>query len=221
MKILDIPQSGKIGLQVSQGGRYGQVRRALVIPGNPNTPAQASQRGLFGASSAAWNSLTQAQRDAWIAAANTVMTKSRLGQNGVMTGNQLFTKINTVLATFGGAAVTVPPAAPTFPALAPQNLVITNTAGVIAVSLTCPTDPGEQTIVRASGPVSPGILRAPHMNIIGVCPAPAAGASDITALITARYGVLPVGRRIFVAANQYVDGWESPVVTFTAIVPGP
>jgi hypothetical protein len=37
MKILDIPQSGKRGLTVSQGGRYGQISRALVIPSNPRT----------------------------------------------------------------------------------------------------------------------------------------------------------------------------------------
>ena len=40
MKILDIPQSGKEGLSVSLQGRYGQVRRALVIPTNPRTSAQ-------------------------------------------------------------------------------------------------------------------------------------------------------------------------------------
>jgi hypothetical protein len=32
MKILDIPRSGKRGLNVSQAGRYGQISRALVIP---------------------------------------------------------------------------------------------------------------------------------------------------------------------------------------------
>ncbi len=32
MKILDIPQSGKKGLNVSMNGRHGQVRRTLVIP---------------------------------------------------------------------------------------------------------------------------------------------------------------------------------------------
>ncbi len=39
MRILDIPQSGKEGLRVSLQGRYGQVRRALVIPANPRTTA--------------------------------------------------------------------------------------------------------------------------------------------------------------------------------------
>jgi len=41
-----------------------------------------------------------------------------------------------------------------FPDLAPTNLVITNTGGTIALKLTCPADPGENTIVRASVPVS-------------------------------------------------------------------
>jgi len=45
MKILDIPQSGKRGLTVSMGGRYGQVSRALAIPSNPRTVAQLNVRG--------------------------------------------------------------------------------------------------------------------------------------------------------------------------------
>jgi len=35
MTILDIPQAGKRGLTVSQGGRYGQISRALVILSAP------------------------------------------------------------------------------------------------------------------------------------------------------------------------------------------
>jgi hypothetical protein len=43
----------------------------------------------------------------------------------------------------------LPPVAPHFPTLAPQSLVITIPAGVIAVKLTCPTSPGENTVLRA------------------------------------------------------------------------
>ncbi len=43
MKILDIPQSGKKGLNVSMNGRYGQVRRTLVIPTNPRTPGPSDR----------------------------------------------------------------------------------------------------------------------------------------------------------------------------------
>ena len=76
----------------------------------------------------------------------------RLGQSGPLTGLQLFTKVNCTLALLGQEAVVAPPENPTFPALAPQNLVITNTGGTIALKLTCPTSPGENTIVRGSRP---------------------------------------------------------------------
>ena len=45
------------------------------------------------------------------------------------------------------------------------------------------------------------------------------GSADITALYTARYGVPPVGKKVYVQANQFVDGWEDLLVSFWAIVP--
>jgi hypothetical protein len=50
-------------------------------------------------------------------------------------------------------------------------------------------------------------------------PAPVQGSADITSLYTARYGVPPVGKKVYVQVNQFVDGWESLPVTFWAIVP--
>ena len=47
MKILDIPETGKLGLQVSMPGRYGQVRRILAIPSNPQTSEQQVIRNRF------------------------------------------------------------------------------------------------------------------------------------------------------------------------------
>ena len=52
-----------------------------------------------------------------------------------------------------------------------------------------------------------------------LCPAPAAGSADITSLYTARYGVPPVGMKVFVRVNQFVDGWEDTAAKFSAIVP--
>ena len=112
-----------------------------------------------------------------------------------------------------------PPAPPQFPDLAPQNLVTTNTSGVIALKLTCPTTPGENTIIRASAAVSQGRKTCDNFRILGTCPAPAAGSADITSLYTARYGVPPVAKKVYVRANQFVDGWESLPTTFWAIVP--
>jgi len=219
MKILDIPQSGKKGLDVSMGGRYGQVRRTLVIPTNPRTAGQLNVRSIFTTVAKRWRGLQQAQREAWIAAAALHQTRASLGQSGAMTGSQLFLKVNANLALFGQDQVDVPPADPQFPALAPQALVISNAAGVIALKLTCPVNPGENTVVRASAPQSAGREVCNDFRILGACPAPADGSADITALYTARYGVPAVGTKVFVRCSQMVDGFEDIPQQFVGIVP--
>ena len=219
MKILDIPQSGKRGLNVSQNGAFGQISRALAIPANPRTPRQMAVRANLSRVAAAWRALQETQRAAWMAAATEVKSNSRLGQNGPLSGFLFFSKINCTLAQFGQEQVDAPPAQPQFPDLAPQGLVITNTAGAIALKLTCPTSPGENTIVRASVPLSAGRQTCSDFRILGTCPAPALGSADITSLYTDRYGAPPVGKKVYVQVNQFVDGWESLPVTFWGIVP--
>jgi hypothetical protein len=219
MKILDIPQSGKRGLTVSQGGRYGQISRALVIPTNPRTAAQLAIRQIMSAVAARWRALTEVQRAAWSAAAKLVESKPRLGQSGPLTGNQLFNKINVNLSLFGEQQVDVPPSAPVFAALAVQALAITNTANVIAIKLTCPSSPGDNTIIRGAAPQSAGRGTCNDFRVLGKCPAPVTGASDITGIYTARFGVPAVGSKVFVRANQLVDGWEDVPHEFVAIVP--
>ena len=112
-----------------------------------------------------------------------------------------------------------PPSQPLFPALAPQNLLITNTAGVIALKLTCPTSPGENTIIRGAEPRSQGRETCSDYRILGTCPAPVQGSANITSLYTARYGEPPVGKKVYVQVNQFVNGWESLRRTFWGIVP--
>jgi hypothetical protein len=219
MKILDIPQSGKRGLNVSQAGANGQMSRALAIPANPRSPAQMSVRRILTGIAAKWRTLTEEQRLAWIAAGKEVKSTSRLGQSGPLNGFQLFAKINCALAEFGQEQVEAPPVRPLFPELVPQNLVIANAAGVITLKLTCPTDPGEFTIIRASKPLSQGRSKCSDVRVLGLCPVPAQGAADITALYEARYGLPRVGDKVYVQINQLVDGWESLPMTFSAIVP--
>ena len=93
--------------------------------------------------------------------------------------------------------------------LSAQNLVITNTGGVVTVRLTCPTAPGGSTVLRASPPQNSAVRACRNFRIIGVCPAPVAGSADITGLYTAEFGGVPVGKRLFVWASTMVDGFES------------
>src|ERR1039457_6214501 len=143
MKILDIPQSGKRGLNVSQGGRYGQISRAFVIPGNPRTASQMDVRRALGSVTARWRTLTEDQRNAWRAAAKAKNTVPRLGQSGPLTGSQLFAKINCSLATFGGSPVDAPPSFPQFLQNPVGALSITNVGVVISLKLGCAGQPAE------------------------------------------------------------------------------
>ena len=154
-----------------------------------------------------------------MAAAKDVLSNPRLNQSGNLSGFQLFTKINCALAQFGQEEVDVPPSQPVFTALAPQNLLITNTSGSITLKLSCPTSPGTNTIVRAARPISQGRETCSDFRILGMCPTPAQGSSDITSLYTIRYGAPPVGTKVYVRVNQLVDGWERLGRTFSAIVP--
>jgi hypothetical protein len=108
-----------------------------------------------------------------------------------------------------------------FPELALQDLVITNTAGVIAIKLVCPADPGDNTVLRASPPQLPGRGTCGEFRIIGTCPAPEAGLADIPEQYANCFGPPPVGRRIFLRASTMVSGFESLPRQFRARVPAP
>ena len=112
-----------------------------------------------------------------------------------------------------------PPAPPVFPEPAPEKLVITNTARVIAVKLLCRANPGNYTVSRASPPQSPGVGTCREFRIMGTCPAPVAGWADITELYTAQFGPPAVGRKIFVRVSTMVSGFESCPREFFAQVP--
>ena len=219
MKIQDIPQVGKLGLTVTWHGRNGQVRRILAIPKNPRTDRQLEVRDLLLQQARRFDALTDVQQDAWNVAGTSFRSTPSLGQSGPLTGLQLFVRVNCKLGLLGQDAVDVPPVAPQFPALAPQGLVITNTGGAVAVKLTCPTNPGESTVLRASPPQNSAIRACRNYRIIGTCPVPTAGSADITSLYVAEFGAVPIGKRLFVQASTMVGGFESLPRQFQARVP--
>ena len=92
---------------------------------------------------------------------------------------------------------------------------------MIAIKLTCPANPGQNTILRASAPQGSGVRAMPQTRVLGTVPAPADGSADITALYTARFGTPAVGDRLFVECNVFdaAAGWEGPRLSWTALVP--
>jgi hypothetical protein len=220
MKILDIPQTGTLGTVVSVRTRYGQVRRPYVSPKNRRTPAQVRIRSNFGHVLALWGRLTDEQRTVWGRAAEGYESRPRLGQSGRLSGYLLFVKINWTLAYYGQAAVDTPTERPIFEPNVVDGLVITNAAGVIELKLRVALVPAAQMVVLGTRPRGPGVSFAKHFAILGLLPAPQDGYSNITELFVARYGLIPVGRRIFIRTRQHLNGWEDLPKQTTAIVPG-
>ena len=109
MKVLDIPRSGKRGDRVWQSNRYGQYSYPAFVPFNPRTPAQVAVRGVFGAISARWRTLSEAQRVVWCAVARRKKSRVRLRQCGPLSGFLYFVKVNVALANRGVAQVDLPP----------------------------------------------------------------------------------------------------------------
>ena len=108
MKTLEIPKSGKCGGTVWQRNRFCQYSYPAFVPFNPRSPAQCAIRGVFSAVSKRWRTLTQKQRDVWIAVAWTQWSKPRLSQCGRLTGCQLFVKTNVALVNRGKPQVDLP-----------------------------------------------------------------------------------------------------------------
>ena len=220
MKIKDIPQTGKLGLTVSWKGRNGLLRRTLVTPRNPRTGAQLVIRQNLATQAAAYDQLTDAQQEAWVAAAGQIQSKPTLGQSGALTGLQLFTKVNCALLAIGSPTVTAPPAKSLLSPLPVDGLQITNTAGAVAIKLHTTGAPPSGTMLRACAPENSGCRRAVGYRVLGTLGSPAAdGYVDVTSAYTGRFGAPAVGKRVFVSVNACVNGYEGIPLVFSARVP--
>jgi hypothetical protein len=219
MKIIDIPQTGKLGLTVSYKGRTGLIRRSRVVPKNPRTPDQTIIRSNLASQARAYRQLTDEQMAAWTSAAAAVKSKPSLGQSGSLTGFQLFTKINCALLAIGDEPVNVPPAIPAIDPVPVDALEITNTAGVIALKLHTTDSPAEGTMLWACAPVSAGVSRVTGPRMLGTLNTPSNSYVDITSAYTARFGVPAVNQRVFVQVNANINGFEGPRLTLACRVP--
>ena len=219
MKILDIPQSGKRGVTVSQNGAFGQISRALVIPGNPRTEGQLNRRQVLGTFAHNWRTITEAQRLAWNEAGKAVQSGTRLGQSGPLSGFQLFVKVNCSLQIVGEPAVDTPPAIPAFDPNVVQGLELTNPGGVVAIKLTCSGTSDAFNLVWGTPPKSAGQFRPKDYYYLGELPEVVTGKADLTALYNAKFGAPVAGERIFVQSRQMQDGWQDNAIVYTGLIP--
>jgi hypothetical protein len=218
-KVRKNPASGKQGNTVSYKTPYGQAERERGVPANPRSNAQVRVRAALSRSSARWRTLTDQQRAAWITGGLQVKSEPRLGQSGPLTGCQFYNKINCTLALTGEAQTDTPTARPSFGANPVNALNITNDDDEIALNLSVSRTPTQYIMVLGTAPCSAGMTVPRRFVILGALPAPVARVCNITDLYVARYGVPPVGSRVFIRTVQVASGWEDFPKDTTAVVP--
>ena len=212
------PTSGKIGNQVYQNSRNGQVVRTRAIPTNPKSTQQVEARDNLTAAAIAYDALTEAQQNAWIAAAGEVMSQSRLGMSGTLTGLQYYVKVNAALLEIGEAQVDDPPATPTFDDADLGAMTCVNTGGTNVLKVAAGNDLGLNTQVFAAAPVNSGVRRQPDLVNLGPAPTVSGGFTTFSALYVARFGQPAVGKRIHARLVQQVNGLYGPAHNVTCLV---
>jgi hypothetical protein len=177
-------------------------------------------RGAFGHHSQVYShKLSADQLDRWRLAGAQVMSDPRLGQSGPLSGQQLYTSINSVRSRVGLPESLEVPARPSFSANPVAGLVISNTEQGVRLQLQVSGELTEDVMVFGQEPCSSGRRKRRNVAYLGLRPPPVNGLSDITALYRARYGEPQPGTKVFIVTCQQKDGWKGFDQETSAIVP--
>lgn len=220
MKTRTEPRSGKCGKIVAVLTRFGQTERPHTPPTNRATAPQCRARSDFGCASSLWSGLTEEQWAAWDAAGKQRRSRPRLGQSGTLTGQNLFTEINTNQALIGEDLLLYPPERPRFEPNPIVRLVINTHRGRIRIKLMVPKAPAAHILVYGAAPCNAGRRFCKDFTYLGLLPAPVAGQCDITRLYLMKFGLPRPGSRIIIRTRQQVNGWRDAPARIDAIVPG-
>jgi hypothetical protein len=176
-------------------------------------------RGLLSSLSSQWRSLTQSQRDAFASYALAHPRNNSLGATIVLTGLQTFIGINSVLSMLGSTVATVPPASDL--ATMPVGEITDDSHS--SVEWTYEPDPvpgGTFLLLFGSPPVSAGVSYNGDYRFLIALPAASTGPEDITALLTAKWGVIQIDQKFFFRSYLFTtSGARGPdSAVFTAIL---
>jgi len=219
MKIRKGKYSGTIGNEVHVNSKYGQVVRSRPRRPCLATPARLRARFDLSRVANAWRGRTHKQFVAWSVVALRASSHSPAGTSASLDAYHLFCKINCARAAAGLPLVMLPPKLEKFRPNPVEELHITNRGGVTTLRLRVTAAPAAHTFVLGSPPCSAGRSMRSNYSTIGLLPAAVRGWSDITELYVSRFGVPPVGSRVFIRTRQLINGWEDGFKNTDAVVP--
>jgi hypothetical protein len=194
----------KVGGNVFTKVRSGPMVRIKVSPTQPRTAAQTAVRSNFTSLSKQWDTITQAQRNGWIALASGLPQKDVFGNTYYLTGLQLFQQLNRNLQTIGVAVISDAPASVSVGA--PGAVTVVSAAGppiTLTVNTANAPAAGEVPVIFGIKPLNAGrIFTGQAFTILDATQAAAtAGPYDEAATYAAKYGALTSGQNVNLAVR--------------------
>ena len=188
-------------------GRAGLVARIKTTPFQPLTPEQFLARASLASISQTWRTpAMDASRAGWIILAGTYRYYDVFHVLRTLHGSAMFAKLNRNLSTIGLSAIFEAPT--TLSCGTPGVLTLTHVVGPpehFWVSAPTPPAGDEAVVIRATRPLSPGLLTLSNSQSIVEALNPAtAGPWDILTPYKAKHAHIVTGQQIFVLVN-YVN----------------
>jgi hypothetical protein len=183
------------------------------------TPDQLRAREEMRTLAAAWNSLTEEQREAWCVASRADRRGSRAARARRRTGRGLFFKVNSRRLALKQGLLADPPDAGNYYPTPRVRLVITNHAGHVSLKVYLAHDRAEGVMVSSWRPCNPGAMVWDKFVRLELLQAPHRGMCDITRPYVAKFGVPPVGTKVFIRVQQMNDYAGSVFYTTSSVVP--
>jgi len=214
--------SGRLGGIVASHNKYGMYFRNGSIPVKATSPAALNAKARMATISQQYQSLTSAQKLAWLAWCTTNPGTNRLGQQITLSPNAAYVSLNTRLHFLGVASIVDPPLTPAPVAL--LTLVQSCDIGIGTFDLTFTATPlGAADVLWIQSCVvdSSGINWVQNLlRLIGATAGAQASPFDHEALVTARFGTLQVGQTVHsqVAAVDSTNGQISPALATKTLV---
>jgi hypothetical protein len=147
--------SGKSGGTVYAVNKGGAYRKNKSNPTNPRSALQQAQRLLFSSLSSSWRGLEQEQRDSWKVAAPNFPYQDVFGDSRILSGAQLYSKLNLNISKVNGTLINSAPTPVEFPMFTAVLTTNTNVGQLITLDAVVPGN--FKVIVRATQPFSAGI----------------------------------------------------------------
>lgn len=204
-RIADVQISGSAGGRTWAHNRYGQYFRNRSIPVISTTPFALAAKSRFQQMSSQWKAITDSQRAAWQAYADSHPIVNSLGESVILSGNAAFVGINCRILQNGGTTRQDPPTTTSPSPLTTLTGTFDIGSGSFEIAFT-PATLGASLHLWAWAAVLPTVGRNYVKNLLKLVYTGAAATAspiDLQSAIEARFGGLSVNQKVVIQAAVF------------------